>query len=265
MNKFFLTSLFSIFTITLLFAQELPTLVPYLKGGKFGFVDENKNIVIEPKFTNAYPFGYFYDNYYGPYYALVQIDSDIYFVDRKGNLAKEEEFKKNYIANYEFPPQQQELKSFKYFVFKKNEKKGLKDENNKIILKPVYEDLDIYSFSKSYNDKKNKKKSFKQTYANVLKDGKTQLIRIDKFKAYENVSLSSFRNNSNHMIVWIKNENEKFSNGILLNGELITISKKYTLISKFYAEQGIISVDKIIDNYPVTLYIDLKGNEYYEK
>lgn len=264
MNKILLTSLFSIFTINLVFSQELPTLVPYLKGKKFGFVDENKNIIIEPKFTNAYPFGYYYDQYYGPNYALVQIERDMFFVDSKGNLIKEDEFKKNNISNYQFPPQKEELKSFKYFVFEKNNKKGLKDENNKIILKPIYKYLDIYTFSQSYYDKK-KKKYFKPTYANVSKDDKDELIRIDKFKVYENISLSSFRINSNHMIVWVKKENKTINNGILINGNLITILPKYTRINKFYVEQGLISVDKIIDDHPVSLYIDLKGNEYYEK
>jgi len=58
--------------------ENLPDLIPYRKGDKWGFCDRNKKIVIEPVYDDVYPF------YEG--LALVFDGKDWGYVDTKGNV-----------------------------------------------------------------------------------------------------------------------------------------------------------------------------------
>ncbi len=56
-----------------------PTLIPYRKGGKWGYVDTRKNLVIDAIFDEAYRFC--------EGLARVKIDGKWGFIDQKGNFA----------------------------------------------------------------------------------------------------------------------------------------------------------------------------------
>ena len=54
-NTLFIT-LLTFFTIQFGISQQLPTLVPYQKGGKWGYCDQSKKIIIPCTFSSASPF-----------------------------------------------------------------------------------------------------------------------------------------------------------------------------------------------------------------
>lgn len=58
--------------------QENITLVPYKEGDKWGYVDENKNIVIKPMYEEAYDF------HEG--LARVKVNGKYGYIDTKGNM-----------------------------------------------------------------------------------------------------------------------------------------------------------------------------------
>ena len=264
MKKKSLVVLVFAFSVANFFGQELPALIPFLKGNQFGFVNQKKKMIIPPKFTFAYPFGYVQRHSIFPSYALVQIKNTMYLVDEKGKLIKEEDFlKKNEFADFP-PPQMEEMITNTYSVFEKNGKKGVEDDNKKVVLEPVYSDIDIRVFSNSYLDKKTKKYE-KPTFAEVSISGKSAIIRLDQFKIYEDLSMAAFTQNSNHMIIRKHDNNSATTNGILLENKLILLNKKYTRINKYFEDSGLVSVDEVIGEHPVNFYIDIYGNAYYEK
>jgi len=253
-----------LFFINILYSQDSFKLIPFLKGDLFGFVNENKKLIIEPSFNFAYPFGYSYNKNFYPEFALVQIKDIMFLVNEEGSLIEEEKFKDKVDCNEISPIQSIKLKvqEVRYNIFEKNGKKGIICDNNKIIINPIYDELDIYYFSEAYFDDNFKKYNY-PTYINVTLGNKKKIIRIDEYKEFENVSLASFEPNSNYMIVWLNNEYKL--NGMIFNDNLILIDEKYFRIQKFYENQGLLSVTKVIKNHPVSIYIDLKGNEFYEE
>ena len=248
-------------------AQESLKLVPFLKGSKFGFSTENKEMIIEPKFSKAYPFGYLVNNSFYPYYALIEFEKEMYLVDEKGKLLKRDDFdKQDKLKSVPPPPKLAKIKTIEYFVFEQKNKKGLKDESDNIILDPIYDNVEkIYSYDNpAYFDPKTEK-YYKATYVIVKKSDKYYIIRADKFKIYEDISFLAVVDYSENIIVELLKDKTKLGVGILMGDRLIKLDPKYTQIIKFYKDSNLLLVERYIENKPVNLYINLTGVEYFER
>lgn len=244
-----------------LYAQTSGELIPYLKGKLFGFADKNKRIVIEPQFLNAYPFGYSYDGALYPDVALVQKGEEMYLVDKEGKLIEQDVF--NRQNRNELMMSMEEI-PYRYSVFEENGKKGVKNKKNEIVVNPVYDKLELYYFGEKYYDK-DLKLWLNPTFASVSIGEKRKIVRVDKYKEYKDISVSTYLSGVNYLIVNVKNGNKNIQNGVLTVDKLITVDSKYSKVIQFYEKQGLIEVYKVIDNHPVSIYIDTNGNEYYEK
>lgn len=247
-----------------IYGQSQIALIPYRKGDLFGFVNRKKKMIIKPRFANAYPFGYAHNHTFYPDLALVQIGSEMYLVDKKGKLIKEEIFQAQNEGS-EFPPPTRErlMPVYRYKIFEVNGKKGIKNEKDSIVIPPIYDHADLYYLENEYyNERENR--HFSPAYIAASNDSMRTIIRIDKFKIYEHVSIASCPAHANHIIVSIKKGNA-YQYGILTEDTLTEIDPKYIRANKFYEDQNLLSVDKVINRHPVSIYIDLKGNEYFEE
>ncbi len=263
MKKQFLSLVFVALISHPFFGQTLPDLIPFLKGKKFGYVDASGKMIIQPKFNNAYPFGYSHDYSTYPGFALVQIGKTMFLVDKNANLMKESDFSKKNESPYLPPPQVEELRLFSYEIFEKDGKKGIQDENKNIILEAIYSEIDLHSFRDSYYDEASKTIR-KPTFAITRKDDKEVMVRVDKLKIYDDIFLSSFSENSNHMIVWVAKDGKTINNGVLLEDRLILVDPKFTRIHKYYEDSGLMNVDQVVGEHPVSFYIDSTGKSYFQ-
>jgi len=81
------------------FAQEsdceknIPELIPYRKGDKWGCYDKNKKVIIKPQFDEAYLF-----NVYKQDYGLVNIKNKFFYINKLGKLIAKREDKQDVLA-----------------------------------------------------------------------------------------------------------------------------------------------------------------------
>ncbi len=241
-------------------AQNDIKLIPYKKGFKYGYCDQKKNIIIPIQYDNAYPFGYQTDSSYYEDLAFVQINNETYIINKKGEIVdKSKDFDKKSREEGFPPPQTEDIKTVNYDVFEENGLKGIKDEDGNIILKPLYGYLSTYKFSNSYQNPKTKK-YYNPTYVSAKSKEKSIIIRLDKLTYYDKYSMRKFDANTDFMII----ESNDKKQGLLFEKEVKLIDPKFTEILKYYPNQQILCVNKIVDDHPYDIYIDFDGNEYYE-
>lgn len=259
MKVFFTFFYIFLFTISIN-AQSDIKLIPYKKGNKYGYCDKNKKIILPIIYENAYPFGFQSDFSYNEGLACVQIDSETYLINKKGEIiAKREDFERKERQENLRIPQVEKVKTVDYNVFEENGLKGVKDENGKIIVKPAYEHISIIKFPNSYKDPKTKK-YYNPTYADTYSKKESSIIRLDKLNFYTNYHVRMHDANSDYIII---DSNEK-KWGLLFENETKLFDPKFTKILNYYPKQQLLNVYKIVDDHPYDFYIDLDGTEYYE-
>lgn len=247
----------------LLFAQDQEVLIPYYKDGLYGYANLDKKIIIEPKFTQANPFGY--DHIFSTYIdlALVNFQDVYYLMDRQGKLINKEEFLKK--QNDTFAPAQiDQVATTSFEIIEKDGKKGISDKYGNLILAPEFKYISIYYFNTPYVIDKHTQKYATPTFASVSDDHTHSIYRLDQFKHYKNLSATSFSYNSNHLIVLFETDSIK-QHGVLLKDQLILLDPMYFFVGKYYEDQKIMYATKIINGRPVTVYLDSNGNKYYEE
>lgn len=240
-------------------------LIPFKKGDKYGYCDRNKKIIIPIQYKNAFPFGYETDHSFYQDYASVENENGAFIINKKGEIIDNlKNFKKKSQEEYdrsEEPPRIEDLKTVKYNKFTENDKDGVKDENGQVILKPIYDNLYIFSFSNHYWDKKNKK-YYNPTYASVEKDKNSYLIRIDQIKHYDDYTLTKFDGDEFFIVKTYKNGDTQY--GIFTEENIKLYDPKFIKIMKYYDKLQLLFVTKIVNNYPYDFYIDVNGTEFYE-
>lgn len=261
MQKIYCYILFFLFCYT---NAQTTDLIPFKKGNKYGYCDQNKKIIIAIQYKNAFPFGYQTDNSFYEDYASVENEEGYFIINKKGEIIDNlKSFKKKSQEEYENseePPRIEELKTIGFEKFSENDKRGVKDENGNIILKAIFDNLYLFSFSRSYD--KGDHKYYKPTYASVELDKKSYLIRIDKPKSYEDYILTKYEGDDFFIVKTNKNGDEQF--GIFTENNIKLFDPKYTKILKYYKQLQLLFVTKTVNDRSYDFYIDEKGNEYYE-
>lgn len=254
----------SFLIMTTAFSQNEVELIPFRKGDLFGYSDRDKNIVIKPQFDNAYPFGYTHGYSYYIYHALTQIDTTMYIVNHKGEIITQKEFRNKFPEEKYRPAQQDRVKTMEYSIFEVDGKQGVKDELGSIIIPAEYDYVKLYLFGEDYYDEKTKK-YFTPSYAQVDNQETDKLIRLDKYMEYDNVRCTSFTFNSNHLVISLTLSKGSSQKGIITTGGLFLMDPKYINIWKYYEEQEIMCVSRVLGRHPADMYISLDGVEYYEE
>lgn len=245
------------------FSQEEVGLIPFRKGNLYGYSDKDKNIVIQPQFDNAYPFGYVYGYSNYSFYALTQIDNTMCIVSQKGEVITEDEFKSKFSAEKYPPARQDRLKTMEYEVFEVDGKQGVRDELGEIIVPAEYDNIKIWMFNDEYYDEESRE-YFTPSFAQVNNEKTHKIIRLDRYTEYDNIRYTAFTNNSNHLVVNLTHPDGLSQKGVLTAEGLFLIDSKYINIWKYYENQKIMDVSRVIGRHPANMYISLDGIEYYE-
>jgi len=254
-----------LFLVSLSVTAQKADLIPFKKGGKYGYSDRDKKIILPVQYNAAYPFGY--KTPLGVYqdYALVQVNDETYIINKKGEIidtaAKFDKKAREEYLKSEDPPGIIPLKTVDYTQFEENGKKGVKDEDGSIILKPDFEYIDIRKFTNHYRDPK-AHKSYNPTYASVYKNNKSYLIRLDKMNVYDDLSLSSYTADDDFFIVSTNKKPEQC--GIFYEDSVKLFDPKYIKILAYYPHFQLICIENVVNDHPYDFYMDMDGNEYYE-
>lgn len=245
-----------------LLAQDQEVLIPYYKDGLYGYANFDKKIIIEPKFTQANPFGY--NHNFSTYIdlALVRYEDVYYLMDRQGELKNKDEFLEKQDDSFA-PAQIDQVKTTLFKITEKDGKKGIIDACGTEILAPEFNHISIYYFNNIYLDEETKKYTT-PTFASVSDAHTHSIYRLDKLKHYKNISITSFTYNSNHLVVQLDTETKK-QHGVLLEDQLILLDPMYFFLGKYYEDQKIMAATKLINGRPVTVYLASNGNKYYEE
>ena len=240
--KVFFSSLFSICTLSSFCQEKSSQLVPYRNGNLWGYSDKNKKIIIPPKFNEASVFGYLTNCCFYSDFAKVKLGSKSYLIDLKGKLIDEKkilmqdenEDGPSQMDGYTFTDsldtdgsvisdgklivpstfyQQIEIKPGynKYFVATKNDKKGIIDRNDHIVLPFNFEYADYVLLKEYYDTQQNKmmtpchflvKENGDSLYHFVDIDGnRFNKIFFSKYKVLSNF-IAFQQINSNGVALW---------------------------------------------------------------
>jgi len=248
-----------------LWAQDAQkVLIPYYKDGLYGYVDKQKNTVIEPHYTQANPFGFKYKFSSFPDLAFVVYQEQDYLIDRDGNLTLLAPFLAEQDKQDESPvPRQEEVAFVDYQIFNEEGKKGIIDHLGEIILPATNKYISLYKFRTPYQDKKTKKYKI-PVFASVQNDDGLTLYRLDEFQHYNQIQMTSFSANSNHIIVKIKTTTQE-QYGILFQNQLVLVDPRYTYVGKYYEEEEIMYTTITLNGRRTTVYLGLDGTPYYEE
>lgn len=120
----------------------LPKLIPFEQNGKYGYCNTNKEIIINIKFDDAYPFNEDMEvqnssnenlrKYGSENFATVIIKKEKYRIDSAGKIV--------YTFNGDYIDYNMALEKEIFFIYEDGNSKGIKD-NDSIIIKAKYEEI----------------------------------------------------------------------------------------------------------------------------
>lgn len=271
-------------------------LIPYRNGNLWGYADNNKRIIIPPKFSQASVFGYLTNCCYHSDLAKVKFGTKFYLLDNKGKLIDERKVLKD-DGSEDSPPQrdeniftdsldtdgsvinngqlvipstqyqQIEIKPGynRYFVVTKNDKKGIIDRNDHIVIPSKYESADYLILNEYYDSSANKmitpyhflvRETGDSVYYFTDKEGnKSSKIYFSKYKVLLNF-IAFQQINSEGIALW----------GLMNRNLVVVVQPKYMDIIKEedYDLFLVIPFNSQTKSKSLPGYINEKGVEFFK-